>query len=154
MPQRIRLQRTKGWRKPEGAVNVARPTRYGNPFDADTLVHYGPKHEERFGRAWDYEGRISSHGARHDMWFAADDVVETYVRRASVAERVELYRLTLLDPTPGMLLAYPSRNGHFLMHVGKIRAALASRDLACWCPLDQPCHADVLLELANEQEVA
>lgn len=22
-------------------------------------------------------------------------------------------------------------------------------DLACWCPLDQPCHGDVLLELAN-----
>lgn len=30
-----------------------------------------------------------------------------------------------------------------------IRAALAGRDLACWCPLDQPCHADVLLEIAN-----
>jgi hypothetical protein len=26
---------------------------------------------------------------------------------------------------------------------------LAGRDLACWCPLDQPCHADVLLQLAN-----
>jgi hypothetical protein len=26
---------------------------------------------------------------------------------------------------------------------------LAGRDLACWCPLDQPCHADVLLEVAN-----
>ena len=26
---------------------------------------------------------------------------------------------------------------------------LAGRDLACACPLDQPCHADVLLELAN-----
>lgn len=26
---------------------------------------------------------------------------------------------------------------------------LAGRDLVCWCPLDQPCHADVLLELAN-----
>jgi len=26
---------------------------------------------------------------------------------------------------------------------------LAGRDLACWCPLDQPCHADVLLEIAN-----
>ena len=26
---------------------------------------------------------------------------------------------------------------------------LRGRDLACWCPLDQPCHADVLLELAN-----
>jgi hypothetical protein len=22
-------------------------------------------------------------------------------------------------------------------------------DLACWCPLNQPCHADVLLEIAN-----
>lgn len=28
-------------------------------------------------------------------------------------------------------------------------AALAGRDLACSCPLDQPCHADVLLNLAN-----
>jgi len=28
---------------------------------------------------------------------------------------------------------------------------LAGRDLACWCPLDQPCHADVLLELANQE---
>jgi hypothetical protein len=26
---------------------------------------------------------------------------------------------------------------------------LRGRDLACWCPLDQPCHADVLLEVAN-----
>lgn len=29
-------------------------------------------------------------------------------------------------------------------------AELAGRDLACWCPLDQPCHADVLLAIANE----
>lgn len=33
----------------------------------------------------------------------------------------------------------------------EIRRELAGRDLACWCPLDQPCHADVLLELANEE---
>jgi len=26
---------------------------------------------------------------------------------------------------------------------------LAGKNLACWCALDQPCHADVLLELAN-----
>jgi hypothetical protein len=26
---------------------------------------------------------------------------------------------------------------------------LRGHDLACWCPLDQPCHADVLLEIAN-----
>jgi len=29
---------------------------------------------------------------------------------------------------------------------------LRAKDLACWCPLDQPCHADVLLEIANRGE--
>lgn len=28
-------------------------------------------------------------------------------------------------------------------------SALRGKDLACWCPLDKPCHADVLLRLAN-----
>ncbi len=27
--------------------------------------------------------------------------------------------------------------------------ALRGLDLACWCPPGQPCHADVLLDLAN-----
>ncbi len=27
---------------------------------------------------------------------------------------------------------------------------LRGKDLACWCRLDQECHADVLLEIANE----
>ena len=37
----------------------------------------------------------------------------------------------------------------------EIRAELAGHDLMCWCPLEDaagyrvPCHADVLLELAN-----
>lgn len=26
---------------------------------------------------------------------------------------------------------------------------LRGKNLACWCPLGQPCHADVLLEIAN-----
>lgn len=30
-----------------------------------------------------------------------------------------------------------------------IKRSLAGRNLACWCPLDQPCHADVLLKIAN-----
>lgn len=29
---------------------------------------------------------------------------------------------------------------------------LRGKNLACWCPLHQPCHADVLLELANAPE--
>ena len=28
---------------------------------------------------------------------------------------------------------------------------LRGHDLACWCPLDQLCHADVLLRLANKE---
>jgi hypothetical protein len=33
-------------------------------------------------------------------------------------------------------------------------AGLRGKNLACWCPLNQPCHADVLLELANAPEPA
>jgi hypothetical protein len=29
---------------------------------------------------------------------------------------------------------------------------LRGKDLACWCKLDDPCHADVLLEWANRPE--
>lgn len=31
----------------------------------------------------------------------------------------------------------------------KIRNALRGHNLACWCPEDSWCHADVLLEIAN-----
>lgn len=30
------------------------------------------------------------------------------------------------------------------------REQLRGKNLACWCPLDAPCHADVLLEIANQ----
>jgi hypothetical protein len=32
-----------------------------------------------------------------------------------------------------------------------IRHCLRGKDLACWCALDQPCHADVLLRIANSR---
>jgi hypothetical protein len=32
----------------------------------------------------------------------------------------------------------------------EIRRELRGRDLVCWCPLEGPCHADVLLEIAND----
>lgn len=31
----------------------------------------------------------------------------------------------------------------------RVHHELRGKNLACFCPLDQPCHADVLLELAN-----
>jgi hypothetical protein len=34
-----------------------------------------------------------------------------------------------------------------------VSSYLRGKNLACWCPLDQPCHADVLLELANAKPV-
>jgi predicted kinase len=36
--------------------------------------------------------------------------------------------------------------------VAAARVELAGADLACWCPLDLPCHADVLLDLVNAME--
>lgn len=30
-----------------------------------------------------------------------------------------------------------------------VRRELRGKDLACWCKLSDPCHADILLELAN-----
>lgn len=31
----------------------------------------------------------------------------------------------------------------------EIKKELRGKNLACWCSLEQPCHADVLLEIAN-----
>lgn len=43
-----------------------------------------------------------------------------------------------------------TRYRHYLPHIpALVPNQLRGKDLACWCPLDQPCHADVLLELAN-----
>ena len=114
-PKRIQLRRTKGWRKPEGAVVVARPSKWGNPTKIEQVS--------------------SGHEARADGFrFFVDDGqwVEFFTTKDGAARHaVEVYRVALLSrPLPDL-------------------AELRGRDLACWCPLDAPCHADVLLELAN-----
>lgn len=43
---------------------------------------------------------------------------------------------------------------HAEAHVRAVKAELRGKNLACWCPLDRPCHADVLLEVANAPEAA
>jgi hypothetical protein len=35
-----------------------------------------------------------------------------------------------------------------------VPAFLANKNLACWCKPGEPCHADVLLELANQPPAA
>lgn len=34
--------------------------------------------------------------------------------------------------------------------MNKDLSELKGKDLACWCSLDEPCHADVLLQMAND----
>ncbi len=41
-----------------------------------------------------------------------------------------------------MLILQARGLGHDLSELG-------GKDLCCWCPPGQPCHADILLELAN-----
>jgi hypothetical protein len=59
-------------------------------------------------------------------------------------------------PDRWLSLAY-RRHTEWLRRFGRgwhpteaIQHVLRGLDLACWCPLDEPCHADVLLELANQ----
>ena len=98
-PKRIQRKRTKGWRMPEGAVYVGRPTKWGNPWIVDP-------------------GRATS-PATNQYRATADECVRLYDDLANASA------------------------------LGELAEWLRGKDLACWCPLDQPCHADVLLELAN-----
>lgn len=114
-PQRIQLSRKAGWRLPEGARSVARPTRWGNPFKVERA--YG-------GRWFCFDGAENQFGDRLEMTTRA----------------VALFESAL---TSGRL---------WTTTVAEVREQLAGRDLGCWCPLDSPCHAGVLLRIANDLE--
>lgn len=101
MPQRLQRGRRPGFRLPDGAVYVGRPTVYGNPHRVEGLAPRG--------------------------------VPVTDVHRA---EAVRLYDLDL-------------RAGRLPVNHEDVRRELRGKDLVCWCPLDQPCHADLLLAVAN-----
>lgn len=122
-PKRIQLRRTKGWRKPEGAIVVARPSKHGNPY---------------WVGSW-----ATVHGHLNGQTYEQDIEV-------TPAIAVEAFRLdweTRLD-------TFGSTDPEDVEYVAARRAELETlrgHDLACWCPLDQPCHADVLLELANQE---
>ncbi|HEX4818751.1 MAG TPA: DUF4326 domain-containing protein [Acidimicrobiales bacterium] len=40
--------------------------------------------------------------------------------------------------------------GRLVVTIDDVKRELHGHDLACYCPLTEPCHADVLLEVANE----
>ena len=60
---------------------------------------------------------------------------------------------TVLITAVGLVLAYRGYLKRMLdAQPGISLEQLRGKNLACWCPLDQPCHADVLLEIANGTE--
>jgi hypothetical protein len=71
-------------------------------------------------------------------------------RDGTRAECVRLYRLLLAGN-----LCLSTTNGHeqmeTLRHVAEHLHELRGKHLACWCRLDEACHADLLLELANRE---
>lgn len=66
-------------------------------------------------------------------------------------ECVRLYQLLaggLLCMTTGNIEAQQKARAA----MEQAQAELRGKDLACWCRLDKPCHADILLWLANKGE--
>lgn len=130
-PQRIQRKRSRGWKMPEGAVYVGRPTIFGNPFRAYKCDCCG---------YWDVR---DNNGVTYlvDHQYVRSDFRTWTSRDQANREAVRLYS-DELTYWPGGRLKWDS----------VLREAvdgLRGHDLACWCPLDSPCHADVLLELAN-----
>jgi hypothetical protein len=60
-----------------------------------------------------------------------------------------------IDPQTGGVIANRARAVDLFEHAldparaARARHELKGRNLACWCPLDEPCHADILLRIAN-----
>jgi len=136
-PKRIQRKRAKGWRMPEGAVYVGRPSKWGNPYRFDGGASEIVMHDD--GRSW-----CVSNAGSHQL-VVKDGALAYHVPEGSAYHAiVAMYRD---DLTAGTL----SIDGGFPLSVDDARHELAGRDLACWCPLDQPCHADVLLEIANRR---
>lgn len=118
-PKRIQRLRTKGWRMPDGAVYVGRPTKWGNPF---RVVRRDGSHPWVVMSSW-RDHILGAHETKDD----------------AVAQSIEVYRIQVGGTVPDE---------------DTIRTELAGRDLACWCATYEPCHADVLLEIANGGEVS
>lgn len=129
VPQRIQRQRTKGWRAPlcscgcgKPARYVGRPTEWGNPFEGRLLRGANGLSTMARGVLAHEFGRWVT----EPLFWGYPDPVDAggCSHRGGVPYRDR-----------------PS--------IDAIAAELRGHDLMCWCPADQPCHADVLLELAN-----
>lgn len=135
-PERIQRKRTAGWTS-HGAKYVGRGTRWGNPFAIGSrYVNRTAFHDAPFPAASDKPlGTVE-----HPAWSPWPEWTEVVAEVRDRQHAVELFR------------DYVAYNND-VWDPQEIRAELGGRDLMCWCPLDEPCHADVLLKLANSAAV-
>lgn len=151
-PARVQRRRAKGWRMPEGAVYVGRGSKWGNPYRIGDAQLRFPRVDGT--ESWQFEGRLhKTSGERHAFHHGGDYTLNAHgdrvyritwheVRDATREECVALFREYVTGELD--MLEYRHKSS-----VDEIRAELAGKDLACWCKPDEPCHVDVLLELAN-----
>lgn len=149
MPKRVQLRRTRGWRLPVGAVVVARPTKWGNPFRYRQWTGLARVPAIFDDGEWEYEDRISADGMRHDFWHPDGRISVCHVRYMTRDEVVECYRRVLTDDLTESMRGGFAGCRVVRVTVDDVRRELAGRDLACWCKPTDPCHADVLLSIAN-----
>lgn len=86
---------------------------------------------------------------RATMWgnpFRADrpDPAASAAGAKSAAEAFAMW----LAGEPALASVEPERRAAILRCIGRLHG----KDLACWCPIDAECHADVLLHAASEAE--
>lgn len=132
-PQRVQRKRTKGAKLSGGAVVITRPSRLGNPFRIVGCSVVGMPWSD----AVEWE---------RGMGAMPDEVtyVETADHRSAVKYAVELYRELLLVRQQGW---DPVRFAKWIIDA-------RGRDVACYCPVTEPCHGDPLLAIANTVDVS
>ena len=154
-PKRIQLRRTKGWRMPENTVKVARPTKWGNPFKVGHTQTRCPRVGDTSTADWEYEGRLDKTSGTRQAYVHNDNTVTWHDIEDATAEQCVILYAEYIGAVPVHHLDYQPNRKDQEEFVAMVRAELRGKNLACFCPLTDaqgnhvPCHADVLLELAN-----
>lgn len=152
MSRRIQRKRERGWRMPAGAVVVSRPSVYGNPFEwnGGRAIWMALAFGHRAGVA----GRRAASVIGYRWWINGGDPATFPV--AASGRNPGGGEIEYSDGTVRTFSDLLSGLGLMMFLKDPLKlpprpdlGPLRGHDLACWCPLDQPCHADVLLELAN-----
>lgn len=144
-----RVQMRRGVPLPPNTKYVGRPTRWGNPFrvQGDWITWAAIA----LGQRADAAGRRTAAVSLYRAWMT--DQLPVAARPAAGGDSAEIEfadgtRRTISEQVAGVAaLATTVFPQPRLPDERPSLEPLRGFDLACWCPLDQPCHADVLLEL-------